>query len=50
MADTFMIDHLEVRTKILTRIAIGIIVRINVGQPKRTFNKFIIHNITMSIH
>ena len=39
IAVTFNIDHLEVRTKILTRIAIGIIVRINVGQPKRTFNK-----------
>ena len=42
MADTFMIDHLEVRTKILTRIATGIKARINVDQPKKLFNQFVI--------
>ena len=42
IAVTFSIDHLEVRTKILTRIAIGIIVRINVGQPKKLFIQFVI--------
>ena len=36
IADTLRIDHLEVRTKILTRITIGIKVRIRVGQPKRS--------------
>ena len=35
MAVTLSIDHLEVRTKILTRIEIGIKVRISVGQPKK---------------
>lgn len=34
VAVTLRIDHLDVRTKILTRITIGIKVRINVGQPK----------------
>ena len=35
IAVTLRIDHLDVRTKILTRITIGIKVRISVGQPKR---------------
>ncbi len=39
IADTFKIDHLEVRTKILTRIEIGIKVRISVGQPKKLLRK-----------
>jgi len=30
-------DHLEVRTKILTNITIGISRRINVGHPKKLF-------------
>ena len=42
MAVTFSIDHLEVRTKILTRIAIGIKVRINVGKPKIECRKSLI--------
>ena len=42
MADTFMIDHLEVRTKILTKIATGISRRISVGHPKKLLrNQFI---------
>lgn len=32
-------DHLEVRTKILTRIAIGINVRISVGQPNKLLRR-----------
>ena len=35
VAVTLRIDHLDVRTKILTRITIGIRVRISVGHPKR---------------
>lgn len=34
VAVTLRIDHLDVRTKILTIITIGIKVRISVGQPK----------------
>ena len=35
IAETLRTDHLDVRTKILTRITIGIKARIIVGQPKK---------------
>ena len=35
-------DHLEVRTKILTNITIGISRRINVGHPKKLFRNCVI--------
>jgi hypothetical protein len=42
MANTFRIDHLEVRTKILTRIASGIKVRISVGGPKKELSIIVV--------
>lgn len=38
-------DHLEVRTKILTNTTIGISRRINVGQPKKLLRKEFIDKI-----
>ena len=42
IAETLRTDHLDVRTKILTRITIGINARISVGQPKKLFKNEVI--------
>ena len=48
IAETLMIDHLDVRTKILTRITIGIKARISVGQPKKLLRNEFIYKMFLS--